>query len=101
MNTATSAPPILLVDDHPMDLDLTGRAFRKKKFSTKIEMARYRRPASRIPVVRTSSREDRDLKAPCDLGVNADIEKPVSFTQFIEIVEHIELDGCVFNERPF
>lgn len=40
MNTLTSLPPILLVEDNPMDLDLTLRAFSKKKFSNTIHIAR-------------------------------------------------------------
>ena len=55
----------------------------------------------RIPVVMlTSSREDRDLKAAYDLGVNSYIEKPVNFSKFMDVVEHIELYWCVINERP-
>jgi CheY-like chemotaxis protein len=143
MTTSVSTPPILLVEDNPMDLDLTLRAFNKKRFSNKIEIARDGEEAlaffprweageplpavilldinmpkvnglevlkqlkehpifRRIPVVvLTSSREDRDLKTAYDLGVNSYIEKPVSFTKFIEVAEHIELYWCVFNERPF
>lgn len=143
MTTSLSTPPILLVEDNPMDLDLTLRAFNKKRFSNKIEIARDGEEAlaffprweageplpavilldinmpkvnglevlkqlkehpifRRIPVVvLTSSREDRDLKTAYDLGVNSYIEKPVSFTKFIEVAEHIELYWCVFNERPF
>jgi CheY-like chemotaxis protein len=33
-------PPILLVEDNPMDLDLTLRAFNRKKFSNVIQIAR-------------------------------------------------------------
>ncbi|MCV0439238.1 MAG: response regulator [Hydrogenophaga sp.] len=40
MNTAASLPPILLVEDNPMDLDLTLRAFNKKKFANTIHVAR-------------------------------------------------------------
>ena len=40
MNTPASLPPILLVEDNPMDLDLTLRAFNKKKFSNTIQVAR-------------------------------------------------------------
>jgi len=39
MNTP-NLPPILLVEDNPMDLDLTLRAFNKKKFSNAIQIAR-------------------------------------------------------------
>lgn len=40
MNTPSALPPILLVEDNPMDLDLTLRAFNKKKFSNTIQIAR-------------------------------------------------------------
>ncbi|WP_300654274.1 response regulator [Hydrogenophaga sp.] len=40
MNTPSTLPPILLVEDNPMDLDLTLRAFNKKKFSNTIQIAR-------------------------------------------------------------
>jgi CheY-like chemotaxis protein len=42
MNTVTGAslPPILLVEDNPMDLDLTLRAFSKRNFSNQIIVAR-------------------------------------------------------------
>lgn len=142
MKPIVSLPPILLVEDNPMDLDLTLRAFSKKKFSNTVQIARDGEEAlafmprweagepmpavilldinmpkinglevlkhlkehpvyRRIPVVMlTSSREDRDLKAAYDLGVNSYIEKPVSFTKFIEVAEHIELYWCVLNDRP-
>ncbi len=135
-------PPILLVEDNPMDLDLTLRAFAKRKFSNSIQVARDGEEAlaflprwaagetmpavilldinlpkvngldvlrqiksheqfRRIPVVMlTSSREHSDLKAAYDLGVNSYIEKPVSFSKFIEVAGQIELYWCVLNERP-
>ena len=40
MNAAVSPPPILLVEDNPMDLDLTLRAFNRKKFGNVIQIAR-------------------------------------------------------------
>jgi CheY-like chemotaxis protein len=40
MSTPVSVLPILLVEDNPMDLDLTLRAFRKKKFANEIQVAR-------------------------------------------------------------
>lgn len=143
MNLSTTLPCILLVEDNPMDLDLTLRAFNKKKFANTIHVARDGEEAlawferweageplpavilldlnmpringlevlqqlkahprfRRIPVVvLTSSREDSDLKAAYDLGVSSYIEKPVSFSKFIEVAEHIELYWCVHNERPY
>ncbi|WP_291008735.1 response regulator [Hydrogenophaga sp.] len=142
MSSSISIAPILLVEDNPMDLDLTLRAFRKKQFANEILIARDGEEAlayfprweggealpavilldinlpkvnglevlrqlkeherfRRIPVVvLTSSREDRDLKAAYDLGVNSYIEKPVNFNKFIEVAEQIELYWCVLNERP-
>lgn len=56
----------------------------------------------RIPVViLTSSREDSDLKCAYDLGVSSYIEKPVSFSKFIEVAEHIESYWCALNERSY
>lgn len=145
MNTAQRPgplPPILLVEDNPMDLDLTLRAFERKRFSNRIDVARDGEEAlafmerwdageappavilldinlpkvnglevlrqlkehprhRRIPVVMlTSSREDRDLLAAYDLGVNSYIEKPVSFDKFIDVAGQIELYWYVLNERP-
>jgi CheY-like chemotaxis protein len=40
MSTSVNMPPILLVEDNPMDLDLTLRAFSKKKFSNHVLVAR-------------------------------------------------------------
>ncbi len=143
MSTSVSPPPILLVEDNPMDLDLTLRAFSKKKFANHVHVARDGEEAlafiprweagealpavilldinlpkvnglevlrqlkgherfRRIPVVvLTSSREDKDLKTAYDLGVKSYIEKPVSFSKFMEVAEQIELYWCVLNERPF
>lgn len=141
MTSPSSLPPILLVEDNPVDLDLTLRAFRKKRFANEIQVARDGEEAlafmdrwaagepwpavilldinmpkvsgldvlreikaheqfRRIPVViLTSSREDRDLKEAYDLGVNSYIEKPVSFSKFMEVADQIELYWCVLNER--
>ena len=143
MNPSPQMPPIMLVEDNPMDLDLTLRAFSKKRFGNNILVARDGEEAlaflarweggdpvpavilldinmpkvsglevlrqlkaherfRRIPVVMlTSSREDQDLKAAYDLGVNSYIEKPVSFSKFMEVADHIELYWCVLNERPY
>ena len=142
MSHHPALPPILLVEDNPVDLDLTLRAFSRKGFTNQILVARDGEEAlafmgrwaageplpavilldihlpkidglevlrtlkaherfRRIPVVvLTSSREDRDLKAAYDLGVNSYIEKPVSFSKFVEVAEQVELYWCVLNERP-
>jgi hypothetical protein len=40
METSNSHRPVLLVEDNPLDLDLTRRAFIKRKFLNPIEVAR-------------------------------------------------------------
>jgi hypothetical protein len=50
--------------------------------------------------VLNSSREDRDLKAAYDLGVNSDIEKPMGFNQCSEVAEQIERQWGVRNPCP-
>ena len=40
MSLKNDLAPILLVEDNPIDLDLTLRAFRKKRFANEIQVAR-------------------------------------------------------------
>ena len=55
----------------------------------------------RLPVViLTSSREEQDLAAGYDLGVNSYIRKPVDFNQFAQCVEQLGLFWLVLNEAP-
>jgi CheY-like chemotaxis protein len=55
----------------------------------------------RIPVViLTSSREEQDIAAGYDLGVNSYIRKPVDFQQFTETVRQLGLYWLVINEAP-
>jgi two-component system response regulator len=52
-----------------------------------------------IPVVvLTSSREDTDLRACYELGVNSYIVKPVDFAQFTESIRQLGLYWLLFNE---
>jgi len=54
-----------------------------------------------IPVViLTSSREDQDLRACYDLGVNSYIVKPVDFQQFTEAVRSLGLYWVLLNHAP-
>jgi len=145
--TATPAPgvlaPILVVEDNPMDLDLTLRAFSRRACANPIQVARDGEEAlaylqrwdagepqpavilldinmprvngievlqqlkqhphyRRIPVVMlTSSRESRDLQTTYDLGANSYIEKPVSFSRFMDIAAQIEAYWCSANERAY
>ena len=54
-----------------------------------------------IPVVMlTSSREEQDLIASYELGVNSYVVKPVDFGEFMDAVRHIGLFWAVVNEPP-
>lgn len=55
----------------------------------------------RLPVViLTSSKEDQDVAAGYDLGVNSYIRKPVDFKQFAHCIEQLGLYWLVLNEQP-
>lgn len=54
-----------------------------------------------IPIIMlTSSREEKDLAAGYNLGVNAYVVKPVDFTAFTEIVKEIGVFWAIINELP-
>jgi hypothetical protein len=50
--------------------------------------------------MRTSSREEPDLIARDELGVNGYVVKPVDFGEFMDAVRHIGLFRAVVNEPP-
>ncbi|MBK7862325.1 MAG: response regulator [Archangiaceae bacterium] len=53
-----------------------------------------------VPVVMlTSSKEDRDLAAAYQLGVNSYIVKPVEFASFVKAVEQLGLYWALLNQR--
>ena len=55
----------------------------------------------RLPVViLTSSKEDEDVAASYDLGVNSYIRKPIDFNQFVEAIKYLGLYWLVINEPP-
>ena len=51
-------------------------------------------------VVLTSSREDQDVGAAYELGVNSYIVKPVEFEDFVEAVSKMGLYWLVLNQPP-
>ena len=54
-----------------------------------------------IPVVMlTSSREERDLTASYQSGVNAFVVKPVDFKEFFLAIQELGMFWAVLNERP-
>lgn len=54
-----------------------------------------------IPVVMlTSSREEKDLIASYDLGVNAYVVKPVNFRDFVDAVKELGVFWAIVNEPP-
>jgi len=96
---------ILLIEDNPVDVDLTLRAFARRKLRNRIEVARDGEEA--LEFVRrweagrlTSSSEDRDIKRAYELGVNSYIVKPVEFEKFMEVAAQLELYWCVLNRAP-
>jgi len=62
----------------------------------RIEMATRRMPV----VILTSSREEQDMAASYDLGVNSYIRKPVDFGHFVQSVAQLGLYWLVLNEEP-
>ena len=55
----------------------------------------------RMPVViLTTSKEEQDVAAGYDLGVNSYIRKPVDFKQFAAAIERVGLYWLVQNEPP-
>jgi two-component system, response regulator len=51
-------------------------------------------------IILTSSREDRDLTASYDLGVNSYIQKPVDFDQFRETLRTLGAYWLLVNQAP-
>jgi two-component system response regulator len=53
-----------------------------------------------VVVILTSSKEEQDILAGYNLGVNGYIRKPVDFIQFAEAIKYLGLYWLVINEPP-
>jgi CheY-like chemotaxis protein len=51
-------------------------------------------------VVLTSSREERDMVASYQLGVNAYVVKPVDFHEFVNAIKQLGIFWAIINEAP-
>lgn len=51
-------------------------------------------------VVLTSSREERDMVASYQLGVNAYVVKPVDFHEFVNAIKELGVFWAIINEPP-
>jgi CheY-like chemotaxis protein len=141
----TRVRPILLVEDNPMDVDLTLQAFNEHGIANPVAVCRDGEEAIgyidrhgsaddtevptlvlldlRLPkvdgievlrharrddvwkqvpvVVLTTSRENADIDAAYQLGVNSYIVKPVDFAAFARVVQTIKIYWLLTNEPPF
>lgn len=64
------------------------------------QIRNHERTRRLLVVILTSSREEQDVAAGYDLGVNSYIRKPVDFSQFAEAIKQLGLYWLVINEPP-
>jgi two-component system, response regulator len=53
-----------------------------------------------LVVILTSSKEEQDIAAGYDLGVNSYIRKPIDFNQFIDAISQLGMYWLIINEPP-
>jgi CheY-like chemotaxis protein len=126
VNFLMNALPILLVEDNPMDVDLTRRAFFRHNLANPLEVARDGQEAvdyiarwnvgdplpavilldlklpklSGLEVLRAIRAHRRfSVVEAYSLGANSYIVKPVDFDKFIDVARQIELYWTVLNIR--
>ena len=85
--------------DHPPKLVLLDLKLPKVDGMAVLKQVKSDPRTKTIPVViMTSSKEERDLVAGYNLGVNSYIQKPVDFDQFRETVKTVGLYWLVTNQ---
>ncbi len=105
---------ILLVDDSARDTEMTLDVFEQSHIANEVvalrdgvdglEVLRQIKADARLKlipvVVMTSSREEQDLVASYQLGVNGYVVKPLDFFAFVEAVKMVGAFWAVLNEPP-
>jgi CheY-like chemotaxis protein len=87
--------------DHPPKLVLLDLKLPKVDGMEVLKQVKGDSRIKNIPVViMTSSKEERDLVASYNLGVNSYIQKPVDFDQFRNTVKSVGLYWLVINQTP-
>lgn len=66
-----------------------------------LEIIKNENELKNIPVVvMTSSKQSKDLKRCYELGVNSYVVKPISFSQFTEVIKEVSLYWVLINQIP-
>jgi two-component system, response regulator len=87
--------------DHPPQLILLDLKLPKVDGLQVLREIKSRAETRPIPVVAlTSSREEKDMVACYQLGVNSYIQKPVDFEQFRETIKTLGIYWTKLNEAP-